>query len=236
MHIKFFSFCRFYIFLSDNRFRFAVQTANVRGENLKLTSPETEKSAFLGKQLFLNPLQEYEPHTLVGSYYSFKNNLTATLMLNNKGELPLQVTPIFYSSDGTQLQLAPLNMNGASYAEFDLSEILANAGEEFQEGNLQMSYQGSEMQLGSQIKIIDTNNSLIWEEQFFEPAAKYTSLRLEGVWWMPSNNCETKFILTNTTDAPVTATITVDGTSPGQQTPGGDSIKRAQNPCFGCNP
>ena len=82
-----------------------------------------------------------------------------------------------------------------------------------------MTYLGKKMQLGSQIKLIDTSNSLIWEEQFVEPAAKYVSSRLEAVWWMPSNNCDTKFIISNTTDAPVTATITIDGTSPGQKTP-----------------
>ncbi|CAN5184144.1 hypothetical protein BH20ACI1_BH20ACI1_13820 [soil metagenome] len=140
-------------------------------------------------------------------------------MLNNKGGLPLDVTPTFYSSGGTKLQLAPINVREASYAEFDVREMLANAGAEFQEGSLQMTYLGKKMQLGSQVKLIDTADSLIWEEQFVEPAAKYVSSQLEAVWWMPSNNCDTKFIISNTTGAPVTATITIDGTSPGQQTP-----------------
>ncbi len=140
-------------------------------------------------------------------------------MLNNKGALPLYVTPTFYSSGGTELRLAPIIVNGASYRDIDLRELLADAGQEFREGNLRMTYQGKMMQLGSQVKLIDENNSLIWEEQFVEPAAKYKSSQLEGVWWMPSNNCDTKFIISNTTDAPVTATITVDGTSPGQKTP-----------------
>lgn len=166
-----------------------------------------------------NQTIDEQSHTLVGSYYSFRNNLTAILMLNNKGGLPLVVTPTFYSSGGTRLQLAPITVREASYAEFDLRELLANAGGEFQEGNLRVTYQGKNMQLGSQIKVIDEAKSLIWEEQFVEPAAKYESSRLEGVWWMPSNNCDTKFIISNTTDAPVTATITIDGTSPNQQSP-----------------
>lgn len=117
------------------------------------------------------------------------------------------------------MQLAPIDVSGASYRDIDLRELLAGAGAEFQEGNLRMTYQGKFLQLGSQVKLIDEEKSLIWEEQFVEPAAKYVSSRLEGVWWMPSNNYDTKFIISNTTDAPVTAIITIDGTSPGQQTP-----------------
>ncbi len=39
------------------------------------------------------------------------------------------------------------------------------------------------------------------------------------VWWKPSPQAETKFILSNTTDSPVTVTVTVDGTAPKQQQP-----------------
>lgn len=160
-----------------------------------------------------------QPHTLAGSYYSLRNNFSATLMLNNKGALPLSVTPTFFSLNGTPLELAPLMVNAASYREIDLRELLANAPAEFQAGSLQVFYQGMKMQLGAQIKLFDAENSLLFEEQMFVPQMKHISSRLESVWWLPAPNCETKFILSNTTNASVTATVRVDGTSPSQQNP-----------------
>ncbi|MGI9054605.1 MAG: hypothetical protein ACR2F2_02250 [Pyrinomonadaceae bacterium] len=115
-------------------------------------------------------------------------------MLNNKGALPLQVTPTFYSLNGTQLQLAPIIVGEASYREIDIHELLEGTGEEFQEGSLQMTYQGKRLQLGSQIKLIDEDKSLMWDEQIFEPMKKFVSSRLESVWWLPTTSCETKFI------------------------------------------
>jgi hypothetical protein len=156
---------------------------------------------------------------LVGTYYSLRGNLNSTLMLNNKGVLPLDVTPTFFSRTGTRLDLPPLTVNAASYREVDLGELLANAGNEFKEGNLRMTYQGMPLQLGSQVKILDERHSLIWDEQFYELAAKFVSSRLESVWWIPSADCQTKFVLSNTTDAPVTASVKVDGTSPNQNNP-----------------
>jgi hypothetical protein len=157
--------------------------------------------------------------SLVGTYYSFKNSLKAILMLNNKGGESLEVTPTFFSLDGTSVQLSPIVLNAASYQEIDIKTLLANSGQNFKEGNLQVSYQGKKMQLGAQVKLIDANKKQIWEEQFYEATAKAVSSQLEGVWWLPSNNCETKFIITNTTDASVTATIKVDGTNPAQNNP-----------------
>ena len=126
-------------------------------------------------------IEEAETYTLPGSYYNFRDNLTSILMLNNKGALPLQIAPIFYSLDGAAFQIAPLTVNAASYREINVSELLANAPEKFREGNLQISYEGGDYQLGSQLKIIDFQHSLIWEEQHFPVEAKYVSANLEGV-------------------------------------------------------
>lgn len=41
-----------------------------------------------------------KPHLLAASYYSVKDNLTATLMLNNKGPEPVEVKPTLFSLTG----------------------------------------------------------------------------------------------------------------------------------------
>ncbi len=173
------------------------------------------------QSLFFNNLEkkQAEFHTVAGTYYSTKNNLKAVLMLNNKGNAPLYATPTFYSLAGNMLQLEPLEINAASSKDFDLQQILANAGDEFQEGSMAITYQGADMQLGVQVKLIDSGKSLIWEEQFFSPAMKHTSNKLEGVWWLPKNNADTKFIISNTSNEAVTAMVSVDGVSPKQKSP-----------------
>ncbi|MGI8543264.1 MAG: hypothetical protein ACR2MD_07250 [Aridibacter sp.] len=70
------------------------------------------------------------------------------------------------------------------------------------------------MQLGSQVKLIDSDKSLIWDEQFFPPSLKHISQELEGVWWLPSDNAETKFIISNTSKEAVTAKVSIDGITP----------------------
>lgn len=143
-------------------------------------TPQIETQTENFKQQNVNANQQ--PHILAGSYYSLQNNLSATLMLNNKGSLPLSVTPTFFSLNGTPLELAPLMVNAASYQEIDLRELLANAPLEFQAGSLQVFYLGMKMQLGAQIKLFDAENSLLFEEQMFVPAMKHVSSRLESVW------------------------------------------------------
>src|SRR5690606_38452827 len=142
----------------------------------------------------------------------------ATLMLNNKGPVPILATPRFYSLAGERLTLAPITVPGASYIDVDLHQLLAEAGEQFREGSVKVIYQGIETQLGAQIRLVDQQSSLIWAEQFVYPS-KLTSSKLEGVWWLPSSDANAKFVITNTTYSTVSVTVKVDGTSPQQSSP-----------------
>src|SRR3712207_893969 len=51
-----------------------------------------------------------ESHTLVGSYFSLKENQETTLMFNNKGPQPLVVSPIFFSLSGEKLEMPALTI------------------------------------------------------------------------------------------------------------------------------
>lgn len=161
---------------------------------------------------------DYETYTLTGTYYSLEENLTATLMLNNKAPEPVLATPTFYSLNGTRLRLPPITVPAASYIDVELRELLADADEEFREGSMKIAYQGIYYQLGCQIKLIDAQKSLIWAEQFVY-TSKFVSNRLESVWWLPTDDAETKFVVSNTTSSPISVTINVDGTTPQQSSP-----------------
>ena len=160
---------------------------------------------------------EYETYRLTATYYSLRDNLTTTLMLNNKGPQPILATPTFYSLAGTRLQLAPITVPATSYLDVDMHQLLAGAADEFREGSMKIAYNGISQQLGAQVKMIDSENSLIWAEQFVY-TTKFTSNRLENVWWLPYQNTETKVVVSNTSSGTVAASITVDGTSPNNPT------------------
>lgn len=160
----------------------------------------------------------YESYKLTATYYSLKDNLTTTLMLNNKGPEPILATPTFYSLDGTRLQIAPITVPAASYIDVDMHQLLAGASEEFNEGSLKIGYQGGNYQLGAQIKMVDAARDLIWAEQLVY-TSKFTSNRLENVWWLPDEDAKARLVVSNTSSSVVTVTLRVDGTSPQQNSP-----------------
>ncbi len=139
-------------------------------------------------------------------------------MFNNKGPAPIFATPTFYSMAGTRLQLAPISVPATSYLDVDISQLLVGADEEFREGSLKISYQGGDYQLGAQIKLTDLQHNLIWAEQLVY-TSKFTSSRLENVWWLPDEDSKTRLVVSNTSAATITATISVDGTTPSQTLP-----------------
>jgi hypothetical protein len=49
-----------------------------------------------------------QPHLLAALYYKVGNNMTATLMLNNKGSEPVEVKPTLFSLTGERLEVAPV--------------------------------------------------------------------------------------------------------------------------------
>jgi len=76
-----------------------------------------------------------------------------------------------------------------------------------------------DLMLGAQVKLVDSEHSLIFDEQLVEPAAMFASSRLEGVWWLPSRRNEMSLVLSNTTDAPLLVNTVVDGAAANQRVP-----------------
>ncbi len=213
---------------------FAAQLPIVKGEN-EFPNKQINKQSITFKQQPLNDLLSnlaveekkktccgqsenvLETFTLIGSYYSLRNGQETVLMFNNKGPQPLAVNPVFFNLDGIRLDLPTLTIPAKSYQEYDVRDLLANHLPQFREGSLQVSHEGGRLQLGAQFKIL--KQGMIFDEQFIQPALRFPSNRLEGVWWRPSTESDTKFILSNTTASAVTATVQVEGTIPQQPQP-----------------
>ena len=152
-----------------------------------------------------NDPQANKPHWLVGSYYSTQNGLTATLLLNNKGNQPLEVRPTLYSLSGQAIEIPPITVDTASFRFVNLQEWAAMGGESFSQGSIKLFHVGKDLVLGAQIYLTDEAHSLSFEEKLAE-VDKFDSRRFEGVWWMPSRQAEVQIVLSNTTDAPLSVT------------------------------
>lgn len=165
-------------------------------------------------KLSASPLpQSDKPHTMAGTYYSLRKNLKASITLNNKGLVPLEVQPTLFSMDGKRLDVPPVTVDATSFGVFDLSEWAGPGGQSFQEGSLQLFYRGKDMLLGAQIKIIDYASSVIFDEQLTEPSLAISS-RLEGLWWRPAAKSLVSVAISNTTGSVQTASLEMDAGAP----------------------
>lgn len=145
------------------------------------------------------------PHTLVGSYYLVDENIEAKLLLNNKGDLPLEVQPTLYNLQGQELQLPPVKVEPQNFRFINLADWAKIGGESYRSGNIKLFHYGKDLVLGAQIYLTDEANSVSFEEKLTE-LGKFDSRRQESVWWMPSNQSDVKVVLTNTTGTPLSIT------------------------------
>lgn len=145
------------------------------------------------------------PHWLVGSYYNTQNGMTATLLLNNKGILPLEVRPTLYNMAGQELVLPPVIVEPSSHRFINLGDWANIGGESFARGSIRLFHYGKDLVLGAQIYLVDEEHSLSFEEKLAE-LGKFDSRRLEAVWAMPSRETEVEFAISNTSAAPVSVT------------------------------
>lgn len=154
-----------------------------------------------------------KPHHLAGSYYTLKDGFSAKLLLNNKGPAPIVIQPTLFSMSGERFEAPHVTVDGNTHQFVDLAVWAAAAGEQFQEGSLQLFHRGKDLVLGSQIYLTDEAHSLSFEEKLSEPATVASSLS-GGVWWLPSPKGAVGLVVSNTTDAALSVTAKVRGASP----------------------
>jgi hypothetical protein len=191
--------------------------AMVRPPPAILNAPNPRYAAYpISKLSTSAPAQSENPHTMAATYYSFRGNLKASINLNNKGLVPLEVKPTLFNLAGERLEVPPVTVEATTFQIFDLAEWAGPGGPSFQQGSLQLFYQGKDMLLGAQVKIVDSASSLMFDEQLGEPAAMYSS-RLEGLWWLPTPDSQVGIAISNTTDSTQVASLDMDGIEPKQQ-------------------
>jgi hypothetical protein len=156
-------------------------------------------------------------HVLAASYYSLNDGLSATLMLSNQGPHSMNIDVTLFALDGSSFAVPTVTLPGNTVHGFELRDWLNAANVKFREGSLQVRYDGKGMELGGVVRHVDAAHSIIFDEELSEPAHDFASSRLEGVWWLPTPKSEVRLVVSNTTDASVTATVTIDGMAPPQR-------------------
>jgi hypothetical protein len=157
-----------------------------------------------------------QPHFLAASYYKVGGNLTATLMLNNKGPQPVEVSPTLFSLSGERFEATPVVVEGESFRNFDLREFGALPGTLFEEGSLQLFHSGPDLVIGAQLYLHDERNSLSFDEKLVE-FKTVPSTQLESVWWLPSRRAHVSLILSNTSEQTVSANAVINAGTPQPQ-------------------
>lgn len=149
-------------------------------------------------------------HILAAPYYSIKGGLKATLMISNQGpnQMPVQVR--LFSRYGHQVDLPAMNLNGQEIKSLDLGQHVS-PGTSFEEGSVQVEYQGRKLELGGVVTIVEATQGVIFDEELVEPAREFASSRLEGVWWRPNGGAEIRLALSNTSSSPLSITVASSG-------------------------
>ena len=147
-------------------------------------------------------------HVLAASYYSLKNKLSATLMLNNKSPQPMDARLTLFSLGGERLEVPAVTVEGVSHRMVDLRDY-ASAGSAFEEGSLQVVYYGKPLQMGAQVSLVDAEHSLISDEQLTYPVQS-ASARRSGVWRLPSRTCDVRLVLSNVSNEQITINTNAD--------------------------
>ena len=147
------------------------------------------------------------------AYYSVRGDLQSRLTLNNKGpnDLPAQVT--LYARNGRRFSSDEILIEGRTFADVDLRDVVAAAGEGFEDGSLRVTYTGRLMELGSLLTMTNEENGTEWHDLLMYGTGARSN-RLEGVWWLPNEATEARLVVTNTTRDDVDVTVTFDGTPP----------------------
>lgn len=153
-----------------------------------------------------NPTDSENEHVLAVPYYNLTGGWKSTLMLSNQGPNQMQAEVTLFGLHGERLDVPALTLQANTANLFDLRDWATSAFT-LQEGSLQVRYAGRKRELAGVVKIVRVNRGLVFDEQLTEPEEYFKSSRLEGVWWLPSEKAELSVVVSNTTDAQLSATV-----------------------------
>ncbi|MDW8217045.1 MAG: hypothetical protein RML57_05530 [Acidobacteriota bacterium] len=135
-------------------------------------------------------------------------------MLNNKAPRPLTVHPTLLAPDGQRRDAPPVIVPAQAFRIVPLAELGALVGTPFQEGSIQLVFQGQNLVLGAQLEMLDAARSVLLTERLSDARVALDTPRLEGVYRLPTGGRSTthfQVAVANLTDRAVNVTVALDG-------------------------
>lgn len=147
-----------------------------------------------------------EDHYINIPYFAESGGMSSTLTLNNNETQAMSAKVTIFNQKGKQLEVPPISLQPEQAARFSLKELTANAGEDFDFGNIQVFFHGTSMGITSQVSIVSVTHRLAFESVETQ-AMDFVSTTLNGIVWTPDNETKARLALTNTTSALLSVTV-----------------------------
>jgi hypothetical protein len=138
-------------------------------------------------------------------FFTLRDGMSSTLTLNNVDGLnPTKVTVTIYSMEGRALKLPPITLPPASVTKINLADVIM--GEEFDSGNIQVTFQGIPMAVTCQVSVSTQRVSFESREQ---DMMDFRSASLNGILSLPRPSADGFLAVTNVAKNRVTVQLTV---------------------------
>lgn len=158
----------------------------------------------------LPPQQQAKAAAVVGAqqmtnipYFSQKKGMTSTLTLNNNMPAQTKVMITVYSKNGKALTVPPVVLKPSSITNYPLQALTANAGGDFDSGNISIMYDGPSMGVTCQVGIFDPKSRVSFESRD-AGMMDFMSSKLNGIISLPDAQTNAFVALTNIATHPVT--------------------------------
>jgi len=115
-------------------------------------------------------------------YYTLRDGLSSTLMLNNLTTSQMPVTVTLYNLQGKAQMLNPITLDPHSFKQIELRDVVAS--DEFDSGNVEIAFNGINMAVTSQVSVYSLENRVSFESREAD-MMDFASSRLAGILSLP---------------------------------------------------
>jgi len=131
---------------------------------------------------------------------------------NNLAAGNLTVTPVLRAVDGTEFPLSPVTIAPNEIKSVDVSDAVITAAPQLTGtyGSVVFRYTSVAMRnLYAAVMVFDSGHPIAFHFDAFVQATDYDAGSREGIWWLPNATAKDYFILTNKSQQPLVATLTL---------------------------
>jgi hypothetical protein len=155
------------------------------------------------------------PREIDFPYYSLREGYSSLLQLVSDSPIALPIDVTIRSLSGRKILSQPMTIHSQEKLIIDLGTFLTNLSADrddgFQEGSISVTYASETRPLMGQITISDPSRGLVFESRVAinDPGDSSIPAVLEGLWWGLTAGRQTKVMVANTCNSPVTADLSL---------------------------